>query len=147
MTDMEHAIERAAKVLADNWRNIHTNESLGKQRMLARALADAGLLASLTEWDVEYRDYDGYVSRHTDDVFDETDLGYEQAKEYADAYNDLDPSPGVAVVVRRYVTDWEAVDRAEGESWYDAEPEAMPDAGWEPIEPMDRAEGDGRADQ
>ena len=38
------------------------------------------------------------------------------------------------------------VDRAEGESWYDAEPDAMPDAGWEPIEPVDRAEGDGRAD-
>lgn len=72
-----------------------------------RALAEAGLLASLTEWDVEYRSDDGYVSRHTDDVFDETDLGYEQAKEYADAYNDLDSSPGVAVVVRRYVTDWE----------------------------------------
>ena len=33
-----------------------------------------------------------------------------------------------------------AVARAEGDSWYDAEPDAMPDAGWEPIEPVDRAE-------
>lgn len=45
MTGMEHAIEQVAKVLAANWRNLHTNESLGKQRMLARALAEAGLLA------------------------------------------------------------------------------------------------------
>lgn len=45
MTGMDHAIERAAQVLAANWRNMHTNESLGQQRMLARALADAGLLA------------------------------------------------------------------------------------------------------
>ena len=35
-------------------------------------------------------------------------------------------------------------DRAEGESWYDAEPDAMPDAGWEPIEPVNRAKDTGR---
>lgn len=42
---MEHTIEQVAKVLAANWRNMHTNESLGQQRMLARALAEAGFLA------------------------------------------------------------------------------------------------------
>lgn len=42
MTDI---VERAARVLAENWQNMHTNESLGKQQMLAQALADAGLLA------------------------------------------------------------------------------------------------------
>jgi|SRR5690625_1255486 len=41
MTDI---VEQAARVLSENWRNMHTNESLGKQRMLAQALADAGLL-------------------------------------------------------------------------------------------------------
>lgn len=38
-------IEQAARVLSDSWQNMHTNESLGRQRMLADALADAGLLA------------------------------------------------------------------------------------------------------
>ena len=42
----EDMIERAARVLAENWRNMHTNESLGMQRMLATALAAANLLAS-----------------------------------------------------------------------------------------------------
>lgn len=38
MTDLE----QLAKILADNWRNMHTNESLGKQRMLAQAIINAG---------------------------------------------------------------------------------------------------------
>lgn len=38
-------VDQAAKVLSRAWKNIHTNESLGYQRMLAGALADAGLLA------------------------------------------------------------------------------------------------------
>lgn len=124
MTDMDHAVEQATQVLiehpsiptyGDGSRDVCPScpgadvagpNSPSHAAHQARALAEAGLLASLTEWDVEYRSDDGYVSRHTDDVFDETDLSYGQAKEYADAYNDLDSSPGVAVVVRRYVTDW-----------------------------------------
>ena len=38
-------IEQAARVLSRAWGNMSTNESLGFQRMLAGALADAGLLA------------------------------------------------------------------------------------------------------
>ena len=38
-------IDQAAKVLSRAWKNMYTNESLGYQRMLAGALADAGLLA------------------------------------------------------------------------------------------------------
>ena len=41
----DDVVEQAAKVLARAWKNMHTNESLGFQRMLAGALADAGLLA------------------------------------------------------------------------------------------------------
>jgi hypothetical protein len=37
-------IELAARVLSGAWRNMHTNEALGFQIMLARALDDAGLL-------------------------------------------------------------------------------------------------------
>ena len=108
---LDETTERAARVIGavmSRWdMDGRPDVAGGIDTLIARALADAGRLASLTEWDVEYRSDDGYVSRHTDDVFDEMDLGYEQAKEYADAYNDLDWSPGVAVVVRRYVTDWE----------------------------------------
>lgn len=104
MTGMEHAIEKATRI-------IHgcTGDEDGAP-VAARALAEAGLLAPapLTEIRAENQ-------------FGETH--------------------------RRWATDWELVDRAEGESWYDAEPDAMPDVGWEPIEPVDRAEGDGRADQ
>ena len=42
---MSDAIEQAARVLSQAWGRMHTNESLGRQRMLAGALADAGLLA------------------------------------------------------------------------------------------------------
>ena len=38
-------IEQAARVLSRAWGNMATNDSLGRQRMLACALADAGLLA------------------------------------------------------------------------------------------------------
>lgn len=48
----EEVVERAAEVLAEAWPRMHTNESLGKQRMLAQALADAGLLGDLAAaWD------------------------------------------------------------------------------------------------
>lgn len=40
----DDVIEQAAEVLAANWKRMHTNESLGFQRMLAQALADGGLL-------------------------------------------------------------------------------------------------------
>ena len=41
----DDVIEQAARVLSQAWGRMHTNESLGRQRMLAEALADAGLLA------------------------------------------------------------------------------------------------------
>lgn len=82
MTDMEHAIEQASRVLASKWQNVSTNESLGKQRMLARALAEAGLLAPAPlreEWG--YMEPGGEVWSST--------------------------VPGEDTRVRRYVTDWE----------------------------------------
>lgn len=36
-------VERAAHGIAAHWRDMHTNESLGRQRMLARAALDAAL--------------------------------------------------------------------------------------------------------
>lgn len=35
--DMDAAVERMARGLMEHWRDMHTNESLGRQRMLARA--------------------------------------------------------------------------------------------------------------
>lgn len=80
MTDI---VEQAAKVLSKNWRNMHTNEALGQQRMLAQALADAGLLAirptkikihkttnpeaphHYAIWDSKDRRIDGSTETHT----------------------------------------------------------------------------------
>ena len=101
MTGMEHAIEKAAKVLAANWRNMHTNESLGQQRMLARALAEAGLLAPAPlreEWGTRFGSSE-YVHFGT-------------GVEYPVFFRG-DPPKGVNV--RRCVTDWTPVDRAEGD--------------------------------
>ncbi|MBM9432355.1 hypothetical protein [Flaviflexus equikiangi] len=41
----DDVIEQATRVLSRAWGNMATNDSLGRQRMLACALADAGLLA------------------------------------------------------------------------------------------------------
>lgn len=35
--DRDAAVERVARGLMEHWRDIHTNESLGQQRMLAHA--------------------------------------------------------------------------------------------------------------
>lgn len=35
--DTDAAVERMARGLSEHWRDMHTNESLGRQRMLARA--------------------------------------------------------------------------------------------------------------
>lgn len=43
---MTDHIDRAAEVLSRHWGDMHTNEALGHQRMLARALDAAGLLAA-----------------------------------------------------------------------------------------------------
>lgn len=48
MTEDEF-IERSAKVLGDNWRNLHTNEALGFQKMLMRALLREGLVSVPSE--------------------------------------------------------------------------------------------------
>ena len=37
----DDAIERMARGLSEHWRDMHTNEALGQQRMLARAALDA----------------------------------------------------------------------------------------------------------
>lgn len=39
--DTDDAVERMARGLSEHWRDMHTNESLGRQRMLARAALDA----------------------------------------------------------------------------------------------------------
>lgn len=43
LTPLDHdaAVERMARGLSEHWRDMHTNESLGQQRMLARAALDA----------------------------------------------------------------------------------------------------------
>lgn len=37
----EALVEKAARALSTNWRNMYANEALGYQRMLARAMLDA----------------------------------------------------------------------------------------------------------
>lgn len=61
-TTRDQAIEQAVKVLSANWRNMHTNESLGYQRMLAKALMDAGLLRGGVDTGDE-ADCDGRILR------------------------------------------------------------------------------------
>lgn len=39
--DTDAAVERMARGLSEHWRDMHTNEALGQQRMLARAALDA----------------------------------------------------------------------------------------------------------
>lgn len=39
--DTDDAIERMARGLMEHWRDMHTNEALGQQRMLARAALGA----------------------------------------------------------------------------------------------------------
>lgn len=39
--DTDAAVERMARGLSEHWRDMHTNESLGQQRMLARAALGA----------------------------------------------------------------------------------------------------------
>lgn len=43
LTPLDHdaAVERMARGLMEHWRDMHTNEALGQQRMLARAALDA----------------------------------------------------------------------------------------------------------
>ena len=126
MTGMEHAIEKAARI-------IHgcTGDEDGAP-VAARALAEAGLLAPapLTE------------------EWGKRSLGWRRRTYTSPSFNEHDARnvDWDETTVRRYATDWLPVDCAEGESWYDAEPDAMPDAGWEPIEPVDRTKGDGRAE-
>ena len=103
---MEHAIEQATKVLADNWRNMHTNESLGQQRMLARALADAGLLAPapLTEeWAARYVNGGGSICRTRDEAEAELDRMTRDSHRHR---VDEPPAPEIAGIYARYVTDW-----------------------------------------
>lgn len=84
-------IEKATRVLSENWNNMDTNESLGRQRMLAQALADAGLIAPEnphTEWGT--RESSVYVRIQNTEA---------QARHWADAEG--------SDVVRREVTEWE----------------------------------------
>lgn len=39
--DTDAAVERMARALSEHWRDMHTNEALGQQRMLARASLNA----------------------------------------------------------------------------------------------------------
>ena len=127
MTGMEHAIEHAAKTLWDydnadqtpEWRDMAWNDMGGSEpcveraeyELRARALADAGLLAPspLTEeWGTRFGSSE-YVHFGT-------------GVEYPFFFRG-DPPKGVNV--RRCVTDWTPVDRAEGDgradrpSWVD----------------------------
>ena len=116
-------------------------------RRVARRLAAEGLIAPTPlreEWAARYVNGGGAVCR----TRDEAEAALDRMTRDSHRFRlDEPPAPEIAGIYARYVSDWEPVDRAEGESWYDAEPDAMPDAGWEPIEPVDRAEGDGRADR
>lgn len=50
---MTTPIDRAAEAMSAHWRDIHTNESLGKQKMLARAVFESidreGLASAISE--------------------------------------------------------------------------------------------------
>lgn len=81
----------------------------GFAESIINALDERGVLALFPEWDVEYRDSDGIVSRHTVDVVDEVELSREQAEQYAKEYNSLDPAPGKAAIIRRYVSEFHEV--------------------------------------
>ena len=97
MTGMEHAIEKAAQVIAEAYRK--GGDIWGDD--LARALAEAGLLAPAPlreEWGTRFGSSE-YVHFGT-------------GVEYPFFFRG-DPPKGVNV--RRCVTDWTPVDRAEGD--------------------------------
>ena len=102
MTDMEHAIERAAQVAASAMDGYSEGAShIDDYRIIARALAKAGLLAPapLTEeWGTRFGSSE-YVHFGT-------------GVEYPFFFKG-DPPKGVNV--RRWATGWEPVHRAEGD--------------------------------
>ncbi|MCT2121562.1 hypothetical protein [Dietzia cinnamea] len=112
MTGMEHTIERAAQVAASAMDGYSEGAShIDDYRIIARALAEAGLLAPspLTEeWGTRFGSSE-YVHFGT-------------GVEYPFFFNG-DPPKGVNV--RRYVSDWMPVGHAEGDgradrpSWVD----------------------------
>ena len=142
MTGMEHVVREVAFALGA----YHQDEAaylVPQARVVVQHLAEKGLIAPAPlreEWSARYVNGGGAVCRTRHDA--DAELG----RMVSDSNRhriDEPPAPEIAGIYARYVSDWEPVHRAEGESWYDAEPDAMPDAGWEPIEPVDRAEGDG----
>ena len=151
MTGMEHAIEQVAKRLhssyceCEGWYAECQGPQVGDRRV-ARRLAAEGLIAPAPlreEWSARYVNGGGSICR----TRNEAEAALDRMTRDSHRFRlDEPPAPEIAGIYARYVSDWEPVDRAEGESWYDAEPDAMPDAGWEPIEPVDRVEGDGSAE-
>lgn len=162
MTGMEHAIELVANALHGDQCpedpdpgercNCGADDFYRQAEIVLDTLREAGILAPAPLREDQrsehtVRETAAYFARKVQRIGDRISdrdyrrslvdvLALENVQGFLDriARDDLDV----------YATD--AVDRAEGESWYDAEPDAMPDAGWEPIEPVDRAEDDGSLD-
>lgn len=76
----DEVIEKAARVLSERWNSMHTNESLGRQRMLAGFTIAAVLDLLAAAWD------EGYVASATDDVSGATTPNpYRQDSEWTEA--------------------------------------------------------------
>ena len=98
---MEHAIEQAAETI---WKTSRADEgtiSATGAKIIARALAEAGLLAPAPlreEWAAAWEGHGA------------TRIGFAQ-----ESPEDIEGVPPGGWVVRRHVSDWLSVDRAEGD--------------------------------
>lgn len=66
MSTVDDAVEAGARALSEHWRDMHTNESLGQQRMLSGHAARAmwpvlsARLRELHKPEIRYQPYSGY---------------------------------------------------------------------------------------
>lgn len=115
MTGMEHAIEHAAKVMWEAPTADFGGVSERDAHFLARALADAGLLAPAPlreEWAAHYVNGGGAVCR----TRHEAEAALDRMTRDSHRHRvDEPPAPEIAGIYARYVSDWLPVDRAEGD--------------------------------
>lgn len=125
MTGMEHAIEQATEraelVLAPHFRNValggvEDDTHLGALVLRAvDALADAGLIAPAPlreEWAARYVNGGGAVCQ----TRYEAEAALDRMTRDSHRHRvDEPPAPEIAGIYARYVSDWLPVDRAEGD--------------------------------
>lgn len=66
--------EEIAQTLSKNWRNMHTNESLGQQRMLAAAIVPLVRRAQAEAWDEAWLDAVAHSKARTDNPYIEQEV-------------------------------------------------------------------------